>query len=270
MNEHLSDVPMDIRRRSPRRRGMWMLVPLVAGFLILFVFSQRWKDSLRIERLVVEGARIIPAQEIFQAAGVAPRSPMYGIDVFEVREQVMKYPFFKSVTVNRKYPNALCIQVVEREPVACINTGQVWYVDVEGVVLPHIQSPVKFDLPMISGIDGNQLAKEGQLLQNKDVFEAIQILQNAQAVDTALYHLISEVNMNKGGDIVLYSSDAGAPILLGRGDFLKKLMMLQTFWKNFVKAADAENLRYVDLRFNDQVVVKWDQSGESQPVKLTM
>ena len=81
--------------------------------------------------------------------------------------------------------------------------------------------------------------------------------------------MISEINMNSGSDIILYSSDVGVPIILGRGDVTRKLLMLENFWNDFVATNDVEKLRYIDLRFEDQVVVKWLHQPDHQTKKLS-
>ena len=50
----------------------------------------------------------------------------------------------------------------------------------------------------------------------------------------------------------------------------KKLLMFETFWTNFVNSGDAQKLKYIDLRFDDQVVVRWLQPSESQSKKVTL
>ena len=195
---------------------------------------------------------------------------MYQMNIFDVRKRVESQPFVKSVRVNRQVPDALRIEVVEREPIASLSGGQLQYIDAEGVLLPYIQSPVRFDLPMISGINGTQNVPPGKVIASNELIQAIEILQTALAIDSTVYHLISEVKMNDNSDIILYSAEGGVPIILGKGEIGKKLVTLQTFWNNFVKNGDADKLRYIDLRFDGQVVVKWNHETDNKPTKYSL
>ena len=254
---------------SPRKRwGLLLLVPLCAGMIVLFVFSMEWKDSLKIQRVLVDGAKSISAKEIFSLAAVPLKSSLFAIDLFEVQSRVMAQPFMKSVRVCRQFPDVLRIDVVEREPIASLNAGQLHYIDEEGVPLPSSTSQRKFDLPLISGISGIQNVQLGKAISSKEIFDAIEICQAAQSIDTTVYRLISEINMNNGNDIILYSSDVGVPIILGHGDVQKKLIMLEHFWMNYINSGDAEKLQYIDLRFDDQVVVKKIHSPERPSKKI--
>jgi len=251
-------------RRQLKSWGVWLMIPLVILLGVLFMFAGEWRASLKTGRVVVDGASYIPAQQIFSLAKIPLKKPMYEIDLFEVRERVLSQPFIKSVSINRQFPEAIRISVRERVPIALLNCGQLRYVDAEGFLLPYIETSVKLDLPVISGIEGLQEKRIGEAASNDELFQAIALLESAQEIDTTLYHFISEVNMNKGQDITLYSADAGVPIILGRQEISKKLLTLQSFWNNFVKTENSGKMQYVDLRYNDQVVVKWNTENQRQ------
>jgi len=248
----------------PKRWGIWLMIPLVIGTCVLCVISARWKESLEVQRVLVDGSRIIPAQQLYAMSGITIKSSLYGGDMYAVRNRILAQPFIKSVSVHRQYPDVVRIRVKEREPIATLNNGSMYYLDEESFLLPYVQTTAKLDLPMINGVSETQKIHPGDHVSQPEIQQAIQLLQVAQVIDSSMYHFISEVNMNGGGDIILYSTDVGVPIYLGRGDIPKKLLTLQSFWGNFLKTGNAEKLKYVDLRFDDQVVVRW-QTDEKQP-----
>ena len=92
-------------------------------------------------------------------------------------------------------------------------------------------------------------AKAGEVVGNGEIADALEILRTARTADSNLYHFISEINLNRGGDITLFSVDSPAPIIFGRGAASKKLYLLRTFWDNVVKAQGLEKLQSLDLRF---------------------
>jgi len=266
MTEDDPAVPAPARRAPVRRYGLWFLIPLVAGIAVLCVFSWEWREGLKYQRILVDGARFLPVQQLFTLAAVPPTSTLYSIDLYDVRARLLTQPFVKSAVINRQFPGTLHVNIVERVPIAAVNAGQLWYVDEEGTMLPYLQAPVRLDLPVISGCGDFPGIHPGERGDNPQLMEAIGLLQTAQAIDSSMYHFLSEVNMSSGKDIILYSTDVGVPIIFGRGDAAKKLLRLQAFWGDFVKSNNAARLRYVDLRFEDQVVVKWlnddQQSGK--------
>ena len=252
-----------------RVRRQWsLLIPLVVMLIAVFIFSVQWKRSLKVRHIEVEGLRALAAQEIVAASGVRMNSSLQETDLAGVQRQIMTEPFVKSVNVSRHYPDALRISILEREPIASVSGGQMWYVDAAGVILPFRQSAL--NLPIISGIVGLQNSRAGDVVTNREISEAVEVLARARSIDSSLYHFISEVNMNHGGDITLFSVDAGAPIILGRGGVAKKLYLLQSFWSNVVRTRGVEELQSIDLRYDDQVVVRWVQQADKPPSRVSL
>ena len=84
---------------------------------------------------------------------------------------------------------------------------------------------------------------------------ALEALESAQNVSSELYHMISEVKIWSGHDMVLYTAEGGVPIIFGRGESAKKMVKLDAFWKKFITEQGPQDIRYIDLRFEDQVIV---------------
>ncbi len=250
-------------KTTGNRWGMFLLFPLLIFIVALCILGRKWESGLTVTRVVLEGVHILPETQIRALANIPMNSFLDTVDIYRIRNRLLQQPFIKSVQVNRQYPDAVNIQIVEREPIATVNAGQFRYIDEDKVLLPYSETALKFDLPIISGIDGIDGVKLGIPIFNEEISEAIELLQTALELDSSLFRFISEVNMNGGQDIIITSTDWGIPIIVGRGEIERKLLMFQTFWSNFVKSENAELLRYIDLRFSDQVIVRW-QSDEQQ------
>jgi cell division septal protein FtsQ len=84
------------------------------------------------------------------------------------------------------------------------------------------------------------------------------LLATMKTVNRPMYHNISEVNIRNGGDIVLYSTEGGVPIIFGRDEMPSKLVRLETFWNNVVRTRGTQLLQYVDLRYQNQIIARWN------------
>ncbi len=241
-----------------------VLVGLILGIAGLVVWSNVWKKNLTISRVTVEGNRIVEANEILQLAQVKKGSPMYDLDLASVQRDVASNFFIKDVMVERDLPSTIRVTVVERSPIVMINRSDILYLDQDGVVLPHSISKETFDLPILSGIGADVSLKTGSTLSSTDVREALDILAAAKSVSREMYHLISEVRLRNGGDIVLYAAERGVPILFGHGEVASKMVRLEKFWNEVVRERGAQNLQYIDLRYDDQVVVRWDTTAKNK------
>jgi cell division septal protein FtsQ len=270
MNEQQYVMNEPEKKTSRKRLGVLLMIPLLVGFIVVIVLSREWKDSLKVRNVIVGTTRCVSKNDIVALAKVSIGAPLYKTDLFEIHHRVMAEPYVKSARVNREFPDGISIDIEERLPIASINTGHLQYVDAEGILLSSTRTQKGFDLPVISGIDGIASVQPGAVILNKELSEAISVFHTALEIDSSVYHMISEINMNHGGDILLYSTDVGAPIILGREGMLKKLLTLETFWSNFMTTGDAEKLKYIDLRYEDQVVVKWNQRPEKASNKTSL
>jgi cell division protein FtsQ len=246
---------------------------ILAGFVallgltfLLVIGANAWKSGLVVSKIVIEGTRVVDANEILQLAHVKPGSKMYDLDLMVIQKDVVSHHFLKDAVVERDLPSTLKIAVVERSPIAMVKGGEILYLDPEGVVLPHSISQELFDLPMISNLPPEVKLSIGSVVQHPDVAEALSILTTAKLVNKELYHLISEVRLRNKGDLIFYTTDGGVPVLFGRGSHAAKLLRLEAFWNDVVRGQGTGGLRYIDLRYDDQVVVEWASNTKSSKI----
>ena len=225
----------------------------------LVVAANLWKSDLKVKRVTIEGNRIVETAEITQLIKVPKNTQLQDIDLMAVRRDIMSHHFIKDAVVERDLPATLKVTVKERVPLAIINRAELLYLDEDGVVLPHSISRQLFDLPVLTGLPDDMNLTPGVTIKNADIQEALKILAASKLVSKELYHLVSEVRLRNGGDIVLYAAEWGVPIIFGRGEIPAKVVRLEAFWDDVVRERGSENLQYVDLRFDDQVVVRWNK-----------
>lgn len=230
--------------------------------VMLIAGANLWKSDLVVRRITVDGNTVVTTNEILQLAHVEMGSKLYDLDLMRIQKDVSSHYFLKEVIVERDLPSTVHITVVERSPVAMISGKDLRYLDPEGVVLPHSVSGELFDLPLISGIPSGVSTEVGTVLQHPDIREALTVLSTAKLVGNELFHLVSEIQLRNGGDIVLYTAEAGIPILFGRGNTASKLVRLQTFWNDVVRDRGPGSVQYIDIRFEDQVVVRWKANSK--------
>jgi cell division protein FtsQ len=228
------------------------LIVLVAwlGFL-------QWREHLSLVNIAVEGYQILTPEEIVKLAAIPAHSKLYEIDLTIVEKNVKRSSFVKRLLVKREAPATLRIAVEEREPVAVLvdaDRKTVWNIDDEGVILPAIQSSAVYDLPAITGLDTMTFAAGERMMRN-DLLEALRIIRISHLVSDEVYHLVSEVRVDGEHDIVLFSADAGVPIIFGHDRVEEKLVMLDAFYQRFLKETGFQLVRYIDLRYEDQIVV---------------
>jgi cell division protein FtsQ len=241
------------------KKHFLLLIALAAALLGLALYANAWKDNRRVAKVVVEGNRIVPSREIIELADVPLDELMFAIDLYVIEQRILKQPYVKSAAVHRDLPDRIRITIEEREPVAVLAQGTLNYLDAEGYVLPAMRTEAAFDLPVLSVSLTPRECVVGRQTTNSTVREALQILTLARAVDEALYRNISEINADGAHGFVFYTAEYGIPVYLGRERIGAKLVTFSEFWKQIVARQGAHALEVIDLRFEDQVVVRWNR-----------
>jgi cell division protein FtsQ len=251
--------PMQPSRRHPE---LLLMILLGIGIISIAIGAQVWRDGLPVHGVRIDGTRIVPDAEIFHLASVPMDKQLYDVDLAAVRNRVRRSPYVNDVAVHRDPPDRILIEIDERIPIALVAVGQMFYVDTGGVLMPVIRSEAAFDLPVLTGVENVTTCEPGKRLSDPAVCEALRLIRAAQQLDEALYRRISEVHIAPTGELSLYTTDAGVPVLVGRGDITTKLEKFEAFWSTVVSRRGAQALTSVDLRFADQVVVRWAANDE--------
>lgn len=246
------------RRRG--KSGIILTGILLISVIVMAVRANMWKADMRVQEVVVTGNRIVAAGDILALAGTLKGQGLFDVDLFAIQNRVKNNTFVKGADVNRDVPDRVTITIQEREPVAIVALEKLLYLDEEGYVLPPARSEFIFDLPVLTGNFKPSEVIPGRQTSNAELREALVILALSKRVDDALYRRISEVHVERGKDILFYTAEYGVPVVFGRGDASMKLVKLDTFWREFVKQRGAAELSYVDLRFEGQVVARWNRT----------
>lgn len=235
-------------------------VLITISFLLLCGFANQWKQIIVLEKVEVSGIYILPERDVVKLAAVRFGNPIFQINLDSVRTGLLRNEYIEEAKISRSLSGTLHISIRERKPIGSLMLSRMWYVDDKGLLLSKIPASVVLDLPIISGIKLEpETLKGGAVIANTDAQTAISILSEAMNIDEDLYYLISEIDLNYGNDIVIYSSDYAVPINIGRGNYQHKLKLLSAFWHKFVVARGSQNLESVDVRFKNQLVVKWKE-----------
>ncbi len=232
-------------------------------FLLLCGFANQWKQIILVEKIELNGIYILPERDVVKLAGIKFGTPIFEYNLDSIRTALLKNEYIEEANISRNFSGTFHITIRERKPIGSVMLDKIWYVDEKSTLLRKIPSSIVLDLPIISGVQLEPKSiKEGNVISYTDVQTAISILTEVMKIDEDMYFLISEIDLNYGKDIVIHSSDYGVPINIGRGNYSQKLNMLSTFWQKYVVTRGAQNLKSVDLRFKNQLVVKWKEEHQ--------
>lgn len=238
-------------KRSRFLHGMGLLVLIVAGFGVW-----GWLMTIKLERVLVSGTENATRTQIVALAALNPGEILYNIDTALLEERVEQHPWVEEGRVSRYPDGTVRIRIREREPVLLVLDASgrgVFYLDREGIRLPD-NVDKGYDVPIFHGYtDGFEVPGK---TMNRTVMEFLQAVADDEA---GTGDLISEVSL-KTGQIGLRLEPAGThgaiPVKLGESEFVEKLGRLHAFWYQQMLPRQDKKIKWIDLRFNSQIVVR--------------
>ena len=212
--------------------------------IALFVFLR--SAFFNIETVKIVGTTRLSEQEVKKVAQIAYGSSIFKIKTSEVEARLRRLTLVKDVSVVRKLPRTVLINIEERRPqVLLFQDNAFWEVDEEGVLLGRT-SIEKSELPLVTGV------RPGDA-----VWPAV--MRVANALNSLGGVRFAEIHGGRNGKVTAYTVD-GVEIRLGMASE-QELAAQVTILDKILKAAREQTGKviYVDLSDPRRPVVKYGE-----------
>jgi cell division septal protein FtsQ len=235
-----------------------ILVFLIAsGFGIkkLYHFMMT-SEYFAVKRINVFGTINSFTDDIIGLSGISIGANIFSFSSVKTAEQIKNHPWVKKVVVKKHLPDSVSIEITEYKPVMFINFSQLYLVDENGIVFKKLETNEIFDFPIISGI-----SKENYLNNTEYFRQKILSIFEIEKKFSKLFPQIpiSEIVYEKDGDITIISAKNSFEIRLGKGNYEKKLMILDTII-NEIKTSDINpEIVYLDINREGLYTMKLKQ-----------
>ncbi|AJE02377.1 cell division protein FtsQ/DivIB [Geobacter pickeringii] len=210
-------------------------------------------NVLQLETIEVSKLKHLTRDEVIAESGVKAGDSMVGLRLRRIGEQLAKNPWIEKVQVRRYFPHTLAFEVTEREPVAVVNMGFLYYLDAKGEVFKPLTHGDSLNYPVITGVTEDDLARdpEGTRKSLTASVALMGLLQKSQAFSLAD---VSEIHIDKGFGFTLFTAAGGVPVRLGNDGFDVKLSRLAHIYGEL--RGNLTALQYIDLDYHDKIIVK--------------
>jgi cell division septal protein FtsQ len=207
----------------------------------------------RLKNIEVSDAKRLNREEILALVGVEAGQDLARMNLKRMGEQLSRNPWVETVRIHRYFPDRLSITITEREPLAIVNMGYIYYLDKKGTVFKVLNQGDKLDYPVVTGFSEEEMSNNptgtGEAL--KTTCELLGILREKGAFILAD---VSEIHYDKGYGFTLFTSSGGLPIKVGAGDFTAKVDRFARIYRELM--VQRPSLQYIDLDFVDKIIVK--------------
>lgn len=148
--------------------GLWMWQ---SGWAAETVAKTRWSViaatvdlGFRVENVLVLGRHETPRDELLRAVRLSRGAPILAFDPDAAKQRIEALPWVRAATVQRRLPDTVFLQVVERRPLAIWqDRGRFALIDYDGKVIIDRELDRFAGLPLVVGDDAP--AHAAQLLE---------------------------------------------------------------------------------------------------------
>lgn len=233
---------------------------IITTLIVLIFGTAQWmrgKNAFSLKNVQISGTRHLNGNKLLQQVNIEFNRDIFDIEVDRIEDRLKKNKMIKNVNVVRRIPSTLKIEVNERELVAILFTDSEMYgVDEDGYLISNIDSYTGYDLPVLSVISSKAKVKAIEQGRGDHIQVAAQFLKTVKKENPLLYHRISEISYHSTSGLFLYLRDMIVPVILGFGNYRYKSKYFALVYPQIEKDFVWNDVAYVDLRFDSQVIVK--------------
>lgn len=196
----------------------------------------RQLSFFRVRRVEIIGARYVTVNDILERLRVDTTASVWD-PIEPLVARLASHPQLRHVTVRRKLPGTLVVEVEENPPVALVPaTDGFRAYDARGVALPMDLARTPVDAPVLTRRDVGVLRLLGDLRNEAP----------------ALYDRVSEVRVAGADELVL--DLAGTPVRAMRGVTAARLADVEPVEEDLARRG--LHAAEIDLRYRDQVIAR--------------
>ena len=233
---------------------------IIMLFLIVLVFylSIIWADFSKIynvKEVTVTGINYFDKTVIEEKNMNFLDRNILSANLKSLKSDIIDLDHIIDCKISRKFPSVVSVSVVERVPIALINTDELIILDSEGVCLPveYCEMP----LPILSNFRTNpELYPKGKKTNSTNVMKSVEVISFTKENFEGLYNDISEFYFNENNEYEIILRNGRTKIVLGSNNFFKRINNLNAFTKSIEKENVLTDFKYIDLRYDNQVVVR--------------
>jgi len=235
--------------------SVFFVVLVSFGVYRLSIFLKT-SDYFAVKRIYVFGTKYSYADDIRDLSGIGIGDNIFSFSSDKSAEQIKNHPWVKKVSVHKHLPDWVSIDILEYKPVILINFSQLYLVDESGIVFKRLSKDELFDFPIISGISKDDYMSDIPLYRQK-ITSLIEINNKFSTLFPQL--TLSEILLEKNGDISLIVGKNIFEIRLGQGNYQNKLNTLSIILNQANKSNMNPEIVYLDINREGMYAMKYKQ-----------
>ena len=233
--------------------GLVVFLFLIIGFSYLMITGSNANHKEVYTRIEITENTLLPAKEYLSYAGLSDPKKYSELTLLEVKTKIEKHPYLRKAEVEFDGINTILVEVQEKEIKAVLlQKNELKLITSDSETLPLFPPTAMKDLPMISNLS----LKGKNSFSEEDIKFAFRIIDAISLSDTNVKKNLAEINLRKGGDVILTFTGLQFPVLFGKNDEVRKALILKNLWPELKDDENVyERTEYLDLRYKNKVFI---------------
>jgi cell division protein FtsQ len=265
------------RSRKGERRKFWRpavfltlglvaLAGLTLGFMLLYhhLLTSPYFCIKEDRSIEIVGLKKLTPELILKMAGLGPGTNLLALKPGRVEQALLAHPWIAKAELTRKWPQSLHLRIQEREPVALVQMGELYYVDRQGRLFKPLSPGDPHDFPVITGLRQEHFHQgDGGLPEVlSQVFQLLDLLKTTPP--PLNLENISEVHVDLERGLTLYANGLPAALDLGLTDFAEKLKKFAQIWPALTQKGYAGRVGRINLDYPQRVLITLNGVDEAK------
>jgi len=181
---------------------------------------------------------------------------LFAIDNSQIAAKLLAYPTVKTVSIKRKLPSTLIVELKERKPFLAIpQESQKLAVLSEDFIVIDLAEPGTLDLPLVAGLEGRNLKTGEKVI----LIDLEQIKPYILAINQEQKQLLKTFKYDPEEGVVGYTKN-GVKLIFGDDrDIEEKLLIALSLAQEM--ANKGRKISYINVSYKGAPVVKYEQTN---------
>jgi len=227
--------------------GVYLLIGIFTLSLIIFGMNSIKKHKIsifKVRNIELIGIYNAPKAQLSNVLKKYKNKSLTELDLKKIYDELIKIPWIDDVIIRKRYPSTLIVKVIEKTPVAILETDKKFYlIDAQGRIIDVYKNRFyseNFVIFKANSIKNYKKTIEGYVPK---------ILETLNKEGLTKY--VSDISL-KDGKISMILDNPRVKIIISPDEFVSEIYKVKILRK-FKDYNIFENVKYVNLDYKDRI-----------------
>lgn len=254
------------KRKKPSNilSGLYVVLKVAAGLFLLIVVSNLFvlaydlfvqSTYFESKAVVITGAYRLSKKDIMEQAQVKMGANILSVNLTLAKNRLQAHPWIASASVRREFPDTVIIEIKEHRPIAVVDMGQKYLMNINGELFKRWSPEDSVVLPVINGLTGTDIAFS-RMYPNIITDGVLDVLRLGSDFESVIPNrIVKRILVDRELGITLCVSENMKTIKLGHTDYQVKYENLKRALF-FIDTSDyIQDFYTIDLSEVEKIVI---------------